>query len=209
MAPANEKVNRTALLVDIKAVLYEIRRTNLAEVSIGSAFDSLLRAGSRNGVHNPGEFVLLTRAFVILESMIGQLAPGYNHMDSFREEMSRLTARHFSLAQIKEKTSKVACELGRLVTDAPGDTRRILRRIAEGNLGRLPDLEAVGRRFSRNLERLASVIAFAALVVSGSMLLLTPMDGWHHTLGEIMIIGGIVGIIVSRIRASRRDPDQR
>src|ERR1035437_9804035 len=45
MAPANEKVNRVELLVDIKAVLYEIRRTNLANVSIGNAFQS----GARNG----------------------------------------------------------------------------------------------------------------------------------------------------------------
>ena len=209
MAPANEKVNRVALLVDIKAVLYEIRRTDLANVSIGKAFESLLSAGSRNGVHNPGEFVVLTRAFVILESMIGQLAPGYNHMESFREQISRLTAQRFSPAQIKETTTKLARELGRLIIDAPGDTRRILRRVAEGNLGRLPGLEAVGRRFSRNLERLTGAIAFAALVISGSMLLLTPMGGWHHTLGEIMIIGGIVGITIIYIRALRRDPDQR
>src|SRR5450830_162390 len=146
MAPASEKVNRVGLLVDIKAVLYEIRRTDLAHVSIGNAFESLLRAGSRNGVHNPGEFVLLTRAFAILESMIGLLAPDYNHMESFREEISRLTAQHFAPERIKEKTTKLAREMERLINDAPGDTRRILRRIAGGDLGRLPGLEAVGRR---------------------------------------------------------------
>ena len=209
MAPANEKVNRVALLVDIKAVLYEIRRTNLADVSIGDAFESLLRAGSRNGVHNPGEFVLLTRAFVILESMIRQLAPDFNYMESFRDEISRLTAQHFSLVRIKDKTTKLAREMERLITDAPNDTRRILRRFAEGDLGRLPGLEALGRRFSRNLERLTGAIAFAALVIGGSMLLLSPMGGWHHTLGELMIFGGIVGIVIARIRALRRDPDQR
>ncbi len=32
-------------------------RSDLADVSIGGAFDSLLRAGSRNWVHNPGEFL--------------------------------------------------------------------------------------------------------------------------------------------------------
>ncbi len=209
MAPANEKVNRVALLADIKAVLYEIRRTNLADVSIGKAFESLLSAGSRNGVHNPGEFVVLTRAFVILESMIGQLAPAYNHMESFREEISRLTAQRFSPAQVKETTTKLARELGRLIIDAPGDTRRILRRIADGDLGRLPGLEAVGRRFNRNLERLTGAIAFAALVIGGSMLLMTPMGGWHDTFGELMIISGFVGIIIIYIRALRRDPDQR
>jgi ubiquinone biosynthesis protein len=195
-------------LLDIKAVLYEVRKTKLADISIGNAFESLLRAGGRNGVHNPTEFVLLTRAFFILESMIGQLAPGYNHMESFREEISRLTARHFSPTRIKERTSKLARELERLINDAPGDTRRILRRFAEGDLGRLPGLEAVGRRFNRNLERLTGAIAFAALVIGGSMLLLTPMGRWLHVLGEIMVVSGLVGILVSRIRALRRDPDQ-
>ncbi len=110
MAPASEAVNRTALLVDIKSALYEVNRSDLANVSIGDAFDSLLRAGSRNGVHNPAEFFLLTRAFVILESMTQQLAPDHDYMESFREEISRLTAQHFSPARIKEKTTKLARE---------------------------------------------------------------------------------------------------
>ena len=209
MAPGSEKVNRAALLVDIKAALYEIRRTNLAEVSIGGAFESLLRAGSRNGVHNPGEFVLLTRAFVILESMIRQLAPDFNYMESFRNEVSRLAAQHFSPTRIKDKTTKLMREVERLIMEAPGDTRRVLRRFAEGDLGRLPGLEALGSRFSRNLERLASAIAFAALVIGGSMLLLTPMGGWHHILGETMIVSGIVGMLIAGIGALRRDHGQR
>ena len=209
MAPAGENVNRAALLVDIKSVLYEIRRSNLSHVSVGNAFEALLRAGSRNGVHNPGEFVLLTRAFVILESMIRQLAPGHNYMDSFREEITRLSALHFAPTRVKEKTGKLAREVERLVMDAPGDTRRVLRRLAQGDLGRLPGLEALGARFSRNLERLTSAIAFAALVISGSMLLLTPMGGWHHGLGETMVISGIVGMLFAAVGAMRRDHGRR
>jgi ubiquinone biosynthesis protein len=186
-------------LVDIKTVLYEIRRTNLAGVSIGAAFDSLRRAGSRNGVRNPGEFVLLTRAFVILESMIRQLAPDHNYMESFRDEIARRSALNFSPARIKENTARRALDVQRLIMDAPGDTRGVLRRIAEGNLGRLPGLESLGGRFSRNLERLASAIAFAALVIAGSMLLLTPTGGWHRVLGETLIISGIGGMLIAGI----------
>jgi ubiquinone biosynthesis protein len=146
-------------------------------VSIGDAFDSLMSAGSRNGVHNPAEFVLLTRAFVILESMVGQLAPDHNYMQSFREEIERLKALHFAPERIKTKTQQLARDMERLFADAPGDMRRVLHRIAEGDLGRLPGLEALGARLSRNVTRLASAISFAALVVGGSMLLLTPMGG--------------------------------
>jgi ubiquinone biosynthesis protein len=209
MAPANESVNRAALLVDIKAALYEIHRRDPGDLSIGNAFDSLLRAGSRNGVHNPGEFFLLTRAFIILEAMIRQLAPDHAYIESFREEISRLSSQHFSLTRIKEKTTKLAREMERLISDAPGDTRRVLRRIAEGNLGRLPGLEALGGRFSRNLERLTGVIAAASLVIGGSMLLTTWSGGWHHNLGETMIIGGIVAMGIMWIVAWRRDQGRR
>jgi len=208
MAPqGSEKVNRAALLLDIKAVLYEIHRSDLAEVSIGDSFDSLLRAGSRHGVHNPGEFFLLTRTFVILESMIRELDPDHDYLKSFREEIARLTEKHFSLERIKEKTGKLAREMERLLTDAPGDTRRVLRRIAEGNLGRLqaPAVEALGGRISRNLERLTVAMASAALVIGGAMLAIAPLAGWHHNLGEAMVIAGICGIIIAWIGALRRD----
>jgi len=205
MAPSSEDVNRAALLVDIKAAIYEINRCDLAHVSVADVFDSLLHAGSRNGVHNPAEFFLLTRTFVLLESMMSELAPHHNYMESFRVEISRLTAQHFSPARIKEKTTKFAREVERLAGDAPGDTRRILRRIAEGNLGRVqaPALEALGERVSRGLERLAGAIGSAALVIGGSILLFARVEGWHHLLGTVMVISGIVGILIVRFGASR------
>ncbi|MHB8708222.1 MAG: ABC1 kinase family protein [Desulfuromonadales bacterium] len=212
MAPANEKVNRAALLVDIKAVLYEIHRSDLAEVSIGDAFDALLRAGSRNGVHNPPEFFLLTRAFVLLEAMIRQLDPDHNYMESFREQVSRLTAQHFSLPRIKEKTGKLARELERLISDAPGDTRRILRRIAEGDLGRVqaPAVEALGGRVSRSLERLTSAIIAAGLMIAGGLMIVAPKDaGWHHNTGQTILLAGIFWALIVAIQALRRDRGRR
>jgi len=211
MTTASEKANRAGLLVDIKAVIYEIHRSDLAEVSIGAAFDSLLRAGSRHGVHNPGEFFLLTRAFVILESMIRQLDPSHNYMESFREEISRLSSQHFSLPRIKEKTTKLARELERLINEAPGDTRRILRRFAEGNLGllRIPAMEALGGSINRNLKRLADAIAAAALLIGGSMLMLAPLDtGWHHFAGEVMVGAGVVATLFVGMATLRSDRGQ-
>jgi ubiquinone biosynthesis protein len=208
LAPqGSEKVNRAALLLDIKAVLYEIHRSDLANVSIGDSFDSLLRAGSRHGVHNPGEFFLLTRTFVILESMIRELDPEHNYMGSFREEIARLTEKHFSLERIKEKTTKLAREMERLVSDAPGDTRRVLRRIAEGNIGRLqvPAVEALGGRISRILERVTVAMASAALVIGGAMLATSSLGGYHHVTGEIMIVAGIIGTIIVWVGTLRHD----
>ena len=213
MAPASEDVDRAGLLVDIKAALYEVNRSDLADVSIGDAFDSLLRAGTRNGVRNSAEIILLSRAFVILESMSHQLAPDHDYLESFREEISRLAAKHLSPARVKEKTTRFVLELERLASDAPGDARRALRRIAEGDLGRIqtPALESLASRVSSNLERLASAITFAALVVGGSLLLsaFAQLGGWHHVLGEIMIISGFSGMLIIRITAWLRKRGRR
>ena len=211
MATASEKVNRASLLRDIKAVLYEIHRSDLTQVSIGGAFDSLVRAGSRNGVHNPSEFFLLTRAFVILESMIRQLDPHHNFIESFRIEIKRLTAQQFSITRIEEKTIKLGRDTERLVGDAPADIRRALRRVASGQLGHLqvPALEALGGRISRNLESLNRAIVAAALVIGGAMLVSNPLATWHSELGEYMIIGGIIGALVIYIGALRHQRGRR
>lgn len=212
MSPASENVKGAALLMDIKAVLHEIHRSDLADVSIGDTFEMLLRAGSRHGVHNPSEFFLLTRAFVILESMIRQLDPLHNYMESFREEISRLAEQHFSLDRIKDKTGKLAREVERLITEAPGDTRRILRRIAEGNIGRIqaPSLEALGGKVTRDLGRLHDAIISAALMVAGSLLVIAPRDaGWHHGIGQLMVTAGIMGTIYLFIKGLRSHPGRR
>jgi len=208
MAMASEKVNRDALKADIKAVLYEIHRSNLSDVSVGDALALLLRAGSRHGVHNPGEFFLLTRAFIIMESMMRMLDPGYDYMRAFREEISQLTSKHFTLERIKDKTSKLAIDLERLMIDAPSDMRRALRHIAEGNLGRLqaPAIEALGGRLTRYIARLPGAIISAALMVAGALLVLAPRDvGWHHNAGEAMVSAGIFSAIIISIKALRRD----
>jgi ubiquinone biosynthesis protein len=212
MAPrGREEVNRAALLLDIKAVVQELHRGDLAEVSIGDVFESLLRAGSRHGVHNPGEFFLLTRAFVIREGMIRQLDPDHNYLESFREQIARLSEQHFSMERIKEKTGILARELERLINEAPGDTRRALRRLADGDLGRIqaPAVEALGGRVSRNLERLTGAIVAAALVVGGALLVDAPLAGWHHYLGEAMVYVGIFGALLVSFGAWRRDRGRR
>ena len=203
MSPETENVNRLSLQNDIKAALYEIRRSNTTEVSLGNAFDALVRAGTRNGVRNPGEFVQLTRAVVILESMIRQLAPDHDYMQSFREQFSRLTAKYLSAERVTNKTGKFGRDLMRLMSEGPSDTRRILHRFAEGDLGRLPRLEALGERLDRNVERLAGAVVYGSLVIGGALLSLTPRSAMHHA-GALMISCGVLGIAMAAIGAVRR-----
>ena len=109
-----------------------------------------------------------------------------------------MTAKHFAPERIKEKTTKLARALERLTDDGPDDTRRVLRRIAEGDLGRVqaPALEALAARVSHDLGRVSSAIAFGALVIGGALLLVARLGGWHHALGEVMVVVGFAGMIL-------------
>lgn len=209
MAPASEKVNRSDLMVDMKAVLYEIHGRKLEEVSIGDTFATLLRAGSQHGVHNPGEFFLLTRVFVIMEAMMRRLDPKFDFMEAFQEQIVRLKTKHFAPEQIVKRTGYVLRDLERLLEDAPGDMRNVLRHFAEENLGRMqaPALEALGGRISRNLKRLTDVIIVGSLLIGGALMVAATSDaGWHHTFGELMVSAGISGIFLVTFRAFRRVP---
>jgi len=75
-------------------------------------------------------------------------------MQSFREEIARLTAKHFSPKVIKEQTTKLARELERLIIlDAPA-TRDVSPTHGRRQSGPTSWFGALGGRFSRNLERL-------------------------------------------------------
>ncbi len=107
------------------------------------------------------------------------------------------------MARLRDHGIKHARELERLVSVAPRDTRRRLQRVADGNLGRVqaPAMEALGDRVSLDLRRLTGAIALASLVVGGSMLELVPMNGWREALGVTMIFTGLLGLVVSSLRA--------
>ena len=147
--------------------------------------------------------MLLSRSVVILEAMVRQLTPDHDYIKSFRSQLSRLTVRHLSADRFKDKAGKFARDLARLASDGPADLRRILHRVSEGDLGRLPRLEAVGERLGKHVERMALAIIYAALVVSGALLILEPHGG-KHFVGDIMITGGIIGMIVTIIGVYRR-----
>jgi ubiquinone biosynthesis protein len=210
MATPTADIDRAGLLLDIKAALYEVSRSSQATVSIGDAFDSLLRAGTRNGVRNPPEIILLVRAFVILESMSMQFAPQHNYVESFRVETTRLTTQHFSPSRLRDKAIKIGRDLERLIEQAPGDMRLILRRIAEGHgLVEAPGIEALGERVSDNLERLAGATASAALVIGGAMLVFARLSDWLSTGGLVMIFAGVLSMAVIRLGTFGRKRGRR
>lgn len=87
-------------------------------------------------------------------------------------------------------------ELDLLLSSAPNDVRRLLRRVGDGELGRVyaPGLERLGVRLGRDLERLAGAVLSAGLLVAGSMVL--APSGWLRFLGQALLALGVLGSLV-------------
>ena len=196
-------VDRAALERDLGELLKKIRERPLAEVSVGDALQSLLRVGSDHRVRNPGALLLLTRAFLIAESVLRQLDPALNVVEVFRRQLGEIAARRYAPGRLAARAMRGGRQLEQLLATGPGDLRRLLRRMADGEVGRVhtPGLERLGVRLSRGLERLAVAVASGALLVAGSMV----MDGigWRRVLGQALLALGILGSVTVALGAWR------
>lgn len=194
-------VDRPALEADLAALLREVRERPLAEISVGDALASLLRVGSQHRVRNPGELLLLARAFLIAEAVMRRLDPQLDVLEVFRGQVARLALRRYSPVRLLRDGRQLTRDLERVAREAPGDVRRVLRRLADGDIGRVhaPELTALGQRASRNLERLTGAVASAALIVAGAMLVM--VDGWHRIAGDVLLAAGVVGTVATALGA--------
>lgn len=188
-----EDVDRTALEAELAAFLRRIHERPLAELSVGEALQSLLRIGTRHRIRNPGSVLLLTRAFLIAEAMMSDLDPNLNVVAVFGEELKRLAVSRYAPSRLASAGRRLGHDVERFLEQAPSDLRRSLRRVADGELGRIraPGVEETGRRMTRGVERLTGAVASAAFLIAGSLLVVA--GGWHRPLGDALLVGGIVG----------------
>jgi ubiquinone biosynthesis protein len=197
-------VDRAALEASIGAIVRDLHERPLADISIGDAFQSLVRIGSQHRVRNPGEILLLGRAFLVAEAVMRQLDPKLNVVEAFQREATRVMRLRYAPGALRESALQLARQIERLLQEAPSEIRRTLHRVADGELGqiRAPGLETMTRRASRDVERLTGAVASAAFVVGGAML--TTIPGWHRSVGDALLAVGVLGTLAVALGALRR-----
>ena len=202
-----DDLDRTLLETELATVVRRLHERPIKELSIGEALESLVRVGSRHRVRNPGVILLLTRAFLIAESLMRHLDPQMNVLAVFEAEVPRLAAARRSPARLAAAGRALALQLERFLREAPNDVRRTLHRVADGELGRVrvPGLEAISLRASRDLERLTGGVASAASLIAGALLATIP--GWHRAAGDVLLAVGVIGTVASARGALRKSRD--
>lgn len=196
-------VDRGALESDLAGLLTRIHERSLSELSVGDALGSLLRVGTEHRVRNPGALLLLARAFLIAEAVMRELDPSLDVVTAFRDQMARLTLQRYAPWRMAASARRVGRDLERFFDQAPFDLRRSLRRVADGELGRIraPGVEETGRRVARDVERMTGALVSAAFLIAGSLLVVA--GGWHVPLGDVLLFAGIAGSIAVAIGALR------
>lgn len=196
-------VDRATLEADLATLLQRIHERPIAELSVGEALQSLLRVGTRHHIRNPGSVLLLARAFLIAEAVMSDLDPELNVVAVFGDELKRLTLARYAPTRLASAGRRLGRDLERFLEQAPSDFRRSLRRIADGELGRvrIPGLEDTGRRVTRGVERLTGAVASGAVLIAGSLLVVA--GGWHRPLGDTLLAAGILGSIAVALGAFR------
>ena len=196
-----EDADRAAIESELGGLLRQVHERPIGEVSVGETLEGLLRIGGQHRVANPGPVLLLARAFLIAESLMRGLDPQVDVIALFAAEARRVAALRLAPARLLRDLRALGRDTERMIREAPADARRALRRLADGDLGRVhsPALELLARRASRSVERLTGGVIAGALVVAGA--LLVNASGWHHVVGDALLVAGLGGAGVTALGA--------
>lgn len=197
LAPSN--VDRQAVEAEVAKVVQDVRSRPLSEVSVGKALEGVLRLGARHRIRQPGAIMLLSRAFVTLEGVMGRLDPGLSFVEVFGSALEETLGQRFSPDRARRDALQALKALDRLAREAPDDLRSALRRLADGSLGRVvvaqDGEEAAERaRAERDGRRL---LAAGFLAVTGALLLDAPATGADWAGLAMLVVGG--GVLLRRI----------
>ncbi len=197
-------VDRRIVEEEIAILQREIRQRPLAEVSVGDALESLLRLGGQHRIRNPGTLLLLSRAFITLEAVMRDLDPELSVIDAFRDALPGMAARRFSPDRLAADASEIARDFDRLLREAPSEVRRVLHRLAAGDLGELYMKEhaTVAQERNRALVLMLRAVTGGFLTVAGATLL--AGEGWRLAVGSVLFVLGLGSLAVTALRAGLR-----
>jgi ubiquinone biosynthesis protein len=186
-------VDRADLEDQIGALIAEIKRQPLAEVSVGHALGELGRLGGKHRIRNPGSFMLLARAFVTVEGVLARLDPEISFVELFGEALRETLGRRFSPDRVKRDAFVALRAIDRMAREAPDDVRRLLRRWGDGSLGRVtvaPDPQEV-ERAGRAAHLQRQVLAAGSLAIAGAILAVGA-EGTPAVAGTALTVAGSV-----------------
>ena len=202
MGVAGPDVDRQAFTHDMADALAAF----YAGVGRGPAFSEILRQftrlGQRHRIRLPRAFLLVSKAFMEIESQALQLDPGFNIMTAIQDYAPRLVKRlvmpHFGEATVTRGSYR-ALSAARTALDAlPDIATRLVESLREGKLSislHHEQLAGMEDRIERASNRLSFSLIIASIVI-GSSIVTAFHDGPHY---QGLPIVGLAGFVIASV----------
>jgi ubiquinone biosynthesis protein len=173
----------------------------LQDIKVGRLLSDFIEILTHYRIHFPSDFMLLTKALVIMEGVGRQLDPNFNMIARLKPYINRLILERFKPTNVALQTGRVAQSYASLIRKLPDDLKGLLNRL-NNNQFKI-DLEHRGfERLVTDLDRSSNRISFAMIIGSlivGSSLIMQidkgPMVFGFPALGLIgYSIAAVLGL---------------
>ncbi len=165
-----EPVDRAALRRDLSQLLSQYGGRALYEVPIGRAITDVMGIVCRDNLIIPPDLALLFAVLVIDDSLALELDNKFTFDGALAPYVERRLASHLSPSDLAQPAEHFGMELAELAEELPGQFRRLLELIGEGQFEvhlRTNDLEPLVSRIER-LGNRAAISILAAALIDGS-----------------------------------------
>ncbi|MBI4699142.1 MAG: hypothetical protein HY758_09655 [Nitrospirae bacterium] len=202
IATFGEGFNRSTFKKDIGNFVEEYYNLPLKEFSFASIMEKAISTGRAHNISVPADFLLLGKAFMTVESMVRELDPEFNLVESIKPYAKALMKNKLSPFRLAKEGVKFLLDMQKVFKEAPKALEVFLNNVKEGKGGELKikheKLEDLENRIDRSSNRLAFAIVVASIIIGSSYIAqyrIGPQIWGFSALGIIgYTIAGLLGL---------------
>jgi ubiquinone biosynthesis protein len=168
----------------------------LSEMDFGAFFTDLVAGAIRHQIKMPPTYTMVFKALITVEGIGKTLAPEVNFIEEAEPFVKEMLAERYNPSRLVKEAADTLATLSRFSRRFPRVAMRLLQDISEGRLGVRVQVEGMDELVAQQRndgKRQSRTIAFAALIVSGSLALDAPAPS---LLGVNVISIGLYGLAV-------------
>ena len=174
IAADGSKPDKEQFRREITTLMGRNSTASLGQLEVGRLLLELYKIAAACGLRVPPEISMLGKTLGQLEEIVGQLAPKLDTAEVIRDKAGELTARALASDLSPRKLLSNALDMKRFLAELPGDVRKVLNRLSEGDFRLNLDYQGTDRvtvALQEASNRLSAAIVIAALVVGAALLM--------------------------------------
>jgi ubiquinone biosynthesis protein len=178
MGIAAASIDRDAFVRDLSKALEQYYAVSARAYSFGEILRQFVRLGQRYQIRMPREWLLVIKAFMVIESQATALDPEFSMITALQRYTPRLLGRQLlpdlSMTSSLVKSYRALSALQLIVLDLPQMLAKGLRQVAKGEATlriRHERLEELEQHLDRASNRLSFSLIIAAIVIASSIVM--------------------------------------